>query len=151
MSQVSEYLVGCLSSHSAHFDLLTSLEISQTVSLSSDADTQDSFPFDLTHTLNPQTESLLHTCSLCVSRTLWCGGGVSWMLSGIEVHNKLQLILLQRTLHSERERAKAENESATALTTTRPHSYPLPVTIVTTVKVMETWFDSAWSQHCCVY
>lgn len=132
--------------------LWKSWTMSQTVSLSSDANTQDSFFWSDTH-IQPSTESHLHTCFLCVSRTHWCVGGVGWMLSGIEVHNKLQLIL-QRTSRSEkqRERGPKQKMSVTVLTTTRPHSYPVPVIIVmSTVKVMETWLDSAWSQHCWVY
>lgn len=98
MSQGSEYMVRCLSSHSAHYDLLTSLKISQAVSLFSDANTQDSLPFGPTHTLRNRV-----TCPLCA--------GVNWMLSGIEVHKKLQLILLQRTLHSEKQRKSEMSQS----------------------------------------
>lgn len=57
----------------------------------------------------------LHTLSLNVLGTLCCAGGAGWMVSGIEVHNKLELILLHRTLHSGKE--KMENKRNVLKTT----------------------------------
>lgn len=104
--QGSKYLVSCLSFHSAHHNPLTSLEILDDVSdcLSFLRWKHSGFFILVTHTLKPQ-QSHLHTCSLCISRTLRCVGGVGWMLSGIEVHNKLQFIL-QRTSRSKKQREK---------------------------------------------
>lgn len=69
MSEASEYVVRCLSSHSAHYDLLTSLKISQAVSLFSDANTQDSLPFGPTHTLNPEMVTSAHMLPVCLKNT----------------------------------------------------------------------------------
>ncbi len=159
MGQSSKYLVRCSSFLSAHHNPLTSLEILDDVSdcLSFLRWKHSGFFILVWHThTQPSTESHLHTCYLCISRTLRCVGGVGWMLSGIEVHNKLQLIL-QRTSSSKKQREKEGQSRKWELRCPRNNlasqlpCSPCVIIVMSTVKVMETWLDNAWSQHCWVY
>lgn len=151
MSQGSEYVVRCLSSHLAQsHSHMTSWPLWKYLRLSlfSLLQTLRILFLLVLHTHSTQKQSHICTHAPCVQEWTECSAALRCTKNCSSFSSKEHCILRNR----ERARwAKAENESATVLTSTWPRSYPVPVIIVTSVKVMETWFGSAWSQHCCVY